>query len=1777
MEKQDFSLITALKDIYPEEVWPWAIPALRREPLIWEALQGDHFRDKAKKEIGSQAEKWTPARLGVIALNLDLPLNLDWPLPPFNDLQPELRQRVYKAYQDATEDSPAVKSLSHAFLLALGMKEEKDAGKTWEELLQEPFSPFHWRGPLVCLYELLDSPTALLKSLPGPLGIHIVLSRPASPTAHRERMKGHLSLFPRQKQLGWLQVLREEKPEMAAKIAKTLTSYPAQQPSTIAEMIGESQILQVADNPHKALQLLERASSLHQELKGTLAAQINANYAQVEAPQMTSKAWQDVIHTAKNPSALKKHADAFTDLLSILTEKGFYAAAENLVEAIEEPYPDHPGLLTELARFAVSQEETEKARQIALRGLSLTSKDLPAPPSLSSILFDLGLFEKSIQAAQSTLASLPDHQETLVTLAKAQDQVGDHPKAIQHGQLAVLSRPADVDIRRQFATFLEHGGKWEAALEERSSVLAKLQGNIDVKSPFEPYLPHEDLHALANCAYQAQKPARAIKACENILDQNPDDGLAHATLGKSLLALGKRDEAFAHLKKATDLSSEQPDPWLALADGQREEGDEEAAIQTLKMGANAANQRAKIHLALGKIHTDRHAQSKALDAFQTSAQLAKEEKVDQQTEQEIGYQLGKTYYQLGHLKEARNTLRDLKERFPGNQKTHYIYGQVLLDMDEPRGALPYLAQVVDTQPTDVNPYLDYADAHLRIGANPKIAIKTLNQVLEMDPENEKAQALLAEACEANGDWEPALSHFQKAMESELSKDPSWGPRITIGFGKTALNLGQTETALATLKEGLNKNPHHLSLAQTLAKAFAKAELEHDALETTQKALDIAPDDLENLDWVADFALDLNSPRHAIPALEEIINLEPERTQAYIKLGKAHRLNKDQDKAKEVFSRISTLDHASAEGLFQAGDELLNLGDIEEGMSCLKKAAHVSQANAAVQDLLPKIWARLADGVAMNGDSKKALDLLDQAIAADLDQPHWRIKKADFLVGEERYQAALASLKNALDLSPQNPLLHYKTALVYRQIGNYTLALNHATQAVELHELQDGESQADLIIARTLAADIASATLQPELAVEILDSHQDELLAQLSTEGEGLVDAACTLGELALNQGEEVKTAQLLNGLLKEHAEESRVLALQARVIARQGKVDQARSLLEDAAAAYAEGDLKSGLFKTSLILALARAFQELGDWDQALTYYREAAQGSPQEVRAQYEWTKALVRRAEIQRFAGSLKVIHHVPGPAAFGEDAKGSFQKGLTALKATAEKLSLARKWELRGLAVFHPTRQSTQALEEYAEDPDDLAALLAALRAQHYMDHASKRAIGNFEKIGINQDFDAQVALSILNINPEKALEAANSALEVNQTTFDLQTPMYSVLNAMAAEKNRDMERAHQYVTDALQIWNNEPRWHAMAAEYCPDPQQAVQHLERAIEFEPTYAGHHLALGKRLLANNQPEKAVESLEEALNLVPEQVEGWISLSRCHRQLGHLEQSLTCAQQAVEYAPDHREARMLLAELALEAGDHQIAESHLRLLVEQHPEDPQALALLSQTLAAQHRPQQALEIIEKAIPLNGECLDLKLQHADLIKEVDGISAGIDALRVIGSHYQDEYRVVTALVKALAEGGETDQAISTAKTILSKDDVGHTASQKSQLHLLAGRLLRKEGQLDQAVHHFNEAKKLDPQGYESYLELGRTHMDRREYDRALERLNKSIELAPNEAMTYFYAGKVLKELKQYERAERMLRQASKLAPNNLRIHRQLGVLVTLNLVHGNRDKEEIFT
>jgi Flp pilus assembly protein TadD len=87
---------------------------------------------------------------------------------------------------------------------------------------------------------------------------------------------------------------------------------------------------------------------------------------------------------------------------------------------------------------------------------------------------------------------------------------------------------------------------------------------------------------------------------------------------------------------------------------------------------------------------------------------------------------------------------------------------------------------------------------------------------------------------------------------------------------------------------------------------------------------------------------------------------------------------------------------------------------------------------------------------------------------------------------------------------------------------------------------------------------------------------------------------------------------------------------------------------------------------------------------------------------------------------------------------------------------------------------------------------------------------------------------------------------------------------------------------------------------------------------------------------------------------------------------------------------------------------------------------------------------------------------------------------------------------------------------------------------------------------------------------EPYLELGRAHQERRQHAQSLQTYQKAIRIAPDDPRPYCQAGLLLKESHDYPGAESMLRRAADLAPDDLSIHRQLGALVALNIVHNRR-------
>ncbi len=1372
-----------------------------------------------------------------------------------------------------------------------------------------------------------------------------------------------------------------------------------------------------------------------------------------------------------------------------------------------------------------------------------------------------------MQAADEYIKKYPNHLDSHLDYIEAQRGLGNFTEAARAAQILTVLVPGDLDQQRKLAAYLEEAESWNEALEVRASILAKSQASPENRKMNPAALPLDDLLAFANCAYTAGHYNRTVSACDQILSQHKENSLALGLKGKSLCSLGKTEEGFAHLSRAVEVNPEEEQAWLSLAESQVNTKTYDKALQTLKSGLTASRTRSRLYTLLGGVETQQRNHSKALELFKKAAAAAESEDLDLKDKTEIQLGMAKSYYELGHLEKAQSVLQEINQRFPANHQANFLYGKVLLDLSNPRKALPYLVQVVDTQPQDPQAYLLYADALLQLDELTENAVGALEKALELDPDNEIARVLLAEAQAADGNYKKSVLSFQRARESGLMIDPVWAPRISVGLGKSALKLGETETAIAALKDGQERFPGDLNLARNLAKAYQTADLIDNALDAARQAAKIAPEDPDNLAWVADFTLELGYPEEGISALKNLILVNPDQPLSFLQLGKAQAAAGNQKESAAAFSTLANFDEIQPDILLIAGDELINLGEVETGMEILSKAITICEANPEPSPLLPKIWSSQARAFEITDNHQEALELLDRAITAELNEPAWRIQKADLLIKGGRYQAAIASLNNALDLSPDEPSLHEKMARVQRQTSASEEALYHAQQALSGY-LSNSEKGSEALSALALAADLAAATMKYETAVDLLDNLvQDEIKPGEDLSQEKII-SLCLAGEIALDQAEEVKAAEISNKLVAAQADHPRVNSLQARIQNRQGLYKEARDCYYQAIEGWKNTPVAERDFTSGMEIALGKTALEIHCWDEAAAHLQCAVDYSPKEKRALYELASGYIKLAETRRFFETFKVLNNAPGLIATSSEVHKSFQACLKAMQDLHVDENLLTRLDARGNAVFTPNQECAEALGELAESEDELAAVIATYRHSRQKVFAAQKALSAMDRLGKIPRLDAEIALALLKIEPDKAFKAASSALETAKKADQSNLPLYFVLLSKAARSVEDMLSAEDAMTKALGIWDSEPRWYALAAELSTDYARTVEYYRQAIELEPEYTGHYLALGKAHLKAKRSHAAVKCFEKSLEINPELIDGWIQRALAKRAQQRMPEAMASINQALALAPEHKEARKTAALLTFENGKYRESEKHLVSLLGQEPNDTELLALFARTLTAQKQSEQAMRVIDKAIALEDQSLHLKLQRAEMIKHIEGPLAAVDELRIIGSHYPDQYALVIDLVTTLAEAGEVDQAIRTALETLGNDEIGYTREQKAHLYLITGKLLRNNGQLDQAVHHLYKAKKLIKPNYEAILELGRVHFDRRQYDLSLEKIQEAIQIEPDEAEGYYQAGRVLKELKQYSEAEKMLRKASKLAPNDLKIHRQLGVLVTLNLVHG---------
>lgn len=1810
---QTKAVLSALQKYCDARVLPQTLTALRHDSLVWEALAKFDFDGYGRRQAEKQGDDlWTPAGVALFALETELTAE-GLRREPMAMLEGNLLRRALAVFEETLRTGRRPADLREAALLALALRERRRKMRSWVglgsdltlkgELANDARIEPIWNSALACLYGLIPDRAEFLKALLADhpargMGwcIHILLCNPATEDEQARALAGLMIDASLETQAAWLQRIQFlGRDSLAEKIARVLLAAsqpvfdglkkqfaPAQ--SEMVDILAHAAKLQHAAAIYRSagasLQsagLLEKAQSLLSFCLAGVQFQQAALDAEDRKPDAAATRVEKAFEINQDGAVVERGA-------AVLHETGLLD--------VEIPSMDRePGFLPALylARQMAAGGNSELARQTASRAVEEWLSQQKAadiagdwkdekPLQTLDTLAAIELIREAGQCAQVFLARRPNDLQLLHRAAQIAEKDGDADRAIACRETMVLLAPQDVQARRELARLQEDQKLWEMALVQRRAILNGAE---------HPAV--EDQFALANCAIHAGEVGTAMEVCDQILAAQPEHGIAHTIKGQALLQLGQVEDAVSHLSRATLLCSDQPRPWLALAEAQQKNGEPQRALDTLRAAILAVPESAGVHFQLARLLLDQGFLTDALPYLRQAARLSPEAA-------SVTTELAKTLRQLGHQSEALRILAEARSRWPKDPQLAYLEALTLQDLGHRQKALDSLEVAIRADQPQIDWLRSYAQMQVQDPETLYTAMpadfdpvllqrltQTLQKILAISPTDFTARMWMADLLRLRGQEQLAFDAYRQLLDECGDQDETLHLRAQAGFGAAALAANQLDTAMACLQEVLQATPENLGAMHLLAEAYFKLDLPQETARAADQALQMEPDQVNNLIWYSGVMERLGRLEEAQRALGTAVQLSPERGDLWLKQAQYALASGRAEAAQKLLAELEELPNVTGDELNQAARIHIQLKAYPQALSTLKRLE--SQADSPSGGLL----CDLAFLSQHTGDFQGAMAYAERAVQSDEQNIRLHVLQADLLAQQGRTQAALACLEKAGRLMENKPLaekhapqsgaglfaaeetlfapaaVYARSATLLKEQGDIQGASFYAEKALEI---LPGDSSI-----RLLACQLAYSQLQFERVLE-LTAAEEPAAAPRSLLNDRAGDCWQALQamrcELLLDAGNEVDASAIVNGVQERGELQPRMKAIQMRLLARNGEYEPAEVLFDEAVkleqgAARKTGQAAEPIFgnlyrvdpNEYAAIWLGRAAQDLYRWDASDRLFDQGREKYAREAIGHYQFAGALVRRAKAARLTEAVRAETHGPQPR---QDQAGLFEN---ALLSTSQYSGSPRISELRqvGKLVLQANQAQFKRVLTEGHPPSDREALVIALAQSGNLPMLIQVA----EQAKEQPEVCAQAAVSLMATDAGRALTFAQQAVELEP-----RQPLYHALRAMILSKTGRPAEVMETWQTALQFWPNEPCWQAELAQMSQvlgDPAATIRHWDAAFKLQPKQAGYAFNLGNAYLENRNFSKAIDAFETASRLDPRNPQIWLAMAEAQLRGGHLERALQCAQRAAAIEPESLHAMLLQGEILIEMGNLMAAQEISDQALQRGSSIPEVVVFNVHLLVKRDKVNEALAVLEQAAGLLKNEATLQLERAALIRQIYGSTAALPVIQEIAGQYPENNRALAMLATIRYECGDAAGAEKAAQQAL------RSGPDQSNLHLLMGQIKAAGGQLDQAVYHLSEAVQLNPADVEGYLELGKVYQERREQEKAILTFQQAIKISPRDTRAYVLAAAAMRDAKDYSAAEKLLRKAAELAPTDLNIRRQLGAVIALNLVQHSQEAQ----
>lgn len=433
------------------------------------------------------------------------------------------------------------------------------------------------------------------------------------------------------------------------------------------------------------------------------------------------------------------------------------------------------------------------------------------------------------------------------------------------------------------------------------------------------------------------------------LQAAPAEPGSHLNLGVALLQMKRYEEAELPLSNFLSMTPDQARGYSLLGQAQAKAGDIEAARQTWLKGVDSTGAMSREDRLL------------LLDQFRSSyLEDGKTPSVDELQE-------------LASVLESHDSLLQGKDAKSLRETIDYAYqetARAAREKGDIEAALAAYAHMRErgssnraawTEPVEI--YLDQQDA--------ESAKQIVDQAREVLPHEAVVDYLAGRVARAQGDLKAAAEHFR----STIQKDSEF-PGAYAALGEALAGLGDSQGASRALAKAVERGEGGAAAAYNMGVVLNQKQQYSDA----------------------------------IPHLQEAIDLDSSRKDAYRALGLAYRKTHQYSKSAETYQKL------------------------------------VDQFGPDPSDLYQLAYAQ-----AKSGDHRAAVVSYTMVVGMQPDNRLAHYNLGNSLLKLDRYKEAAEHFQRALDLQPGFHAASYNLALCYQKMGEYTKAIDQYELTLEIKE------------------------------------------------------------------------------------------------------------------------------------------------------------------------------------------------------------------------------------------------------------------------------------------------------------------------------------------------------------------------------------------------------------------------------------------------------------------------------------------------------------------------------------------------------------------------------------------------------------------------------------------------------------------------------------------------------------------------------------------------------